>query len=62
MSVSESMPIEKIHEFGFVLRVLQLLIVANIYNLLRSFHQKLEWQSCAGTELGARTGPWPAVA
>ena len=25
-------------------------------------HQKPEWQFCAGTELGARTGPWPAVA
>ena len=31
-------PIEKTHEFGFVLRVLQLLIVLrNIYNLLLSF-------------------------
>jgi hypothetical protein len=31
-------PIEKIHEFGFVLRVLQLLIVfCHIYNLLLTF-------------------------
>jgi hypothetical protein len=36
------MPIEKIHEFGFVLRVLQLLIVvSNIYNLLLSFIKSL---------------------
>ena len=37
------MPIEKIHEFGFVLRVLQLLIVIrNIYNLLLSFIKGLD--------------------
>jgi hypothetical protein len=41
------MPIEKIHEFGFVLRGLQLLIVAyNTYNLLLALYGA---PKCSGT-------------